>query len=195
MHASHLTCAYICVMKTMTITSVHMRTYMYCYWYYGSIHHSCPLHGQYLGLLGISQELYRNFAEISSFFYRNDARMKKFTCSKWGLKSLSSNFDIWQFLNIAFWYFLLFWEIYLLIVDAKMGLDFTNLYLTWNIWKERDQRTFEGPMWSPLQVLSLIKEEIGLVTRATGCPVLPQWFYFILCACVCVYLLICNFDL
>jgi hypothetical protein len=45
------------------------------------------------------------------------------------------------------------------------------MYSTWNIRKKRNRRAFEG---SPLRVLSLIKEEIGLVTRATGCPVLPQ---------------------
>jgi hypothetical protein len=40
------------------------------------------------------------------------------------------------------------------------------MFLAWNIGKERNQRTFEGTTRTPAQVLRLIKEELGLFSKA-----------------------------
>jgi hypothetical protein len=47
------------------------------------------------------------------------------------------------------------------------------MYTTWNIWKERNRRTFQEAERTPIQVLGLIKEELGLMTQACGRPVVP----------------------
>jgi hypothetical protein len=47
------------------------------------------------------------------------------------------------------------------------------MYSAWNIWKERNRRTFEGTTRTPAQVLGLIKEELGLFSTATGKLELP----------------------
>jgi hypothetical protein len=40
------------------------------------------------------------------------------------------------------------------------------IYTTWNIWKERNRRIFEGKTATPVRVLQLIKDEIALRQRA-----------------------------
>ena len=47
------------------------------------------------------------------------------------------------------------------------------MYSAWNIWKERNRRTFEGTTRTLAQVLRLIKEELGLFSRALGKIQLP----------------------
>jgi hypothetical protein len=42
------------------------------------------------------------------------------------------------------------------------------MYSAWNIWKECNRRTFEGTRQTPVQVLRLIKEELGLFGKASG---------------------------
>jgi len=42
------------------------------------------------------------------------------------------------------------------------------MYSAWNIRKERNQRTFEGSTPTLAQVLGLIKEELGILSRAIG---------------------------
>nr|TKW29634.1 hypothetical protein SEVIR_3G408950v2 [Setaria viridis] len=46
------------------------------------------------------------------------------------------------------------------------------IYTTWNLWKERNRRIFEGVRCSLLQVFSLIKEEVALRQRACGAPMI-----------------------
>lgn len=47
------------------------------------------------------------------------------------------------------------------------------MYTIWNIWKERNRRTFQEAERTPIQVLGLIKEERGLMTQACRRPVVP----------------------
>jgi len=47
------------------------------------------------------------------------------------------------------------------------------IYTVWNLWNERNRRTFQGKEAEPLMVLQLIKEEIGLRLRACGKPCVP----------------------
>jgi hypothetical protein len=48
------------------------------------------------------------------------------------------------------------------------------MYSAWNIWKERNRRTFKGTTRTPAQVLGLIKEELGLFSRALEKLQLPS---------------------
>jgi hypothetical protein len=41
------------------------------------------------------------------------------------------------------------------------------IYATWNLWKERNRRVFEGVSATPSRVVQLIKDEMSL--RATAC--------------------------
>jgi hypothetical protein len=47
------------------------------------------------------------------------------------------------------------------------------MYSAWNIWKERNQRTFEGTTRTPAQVLGLIKKELRLFGTANRKLELP----------------------
>lgn len=47
------------------------------------------------------------------------------------------------------------------------------IYTVWNLWNERNRRTFQGKEAEPLMVLQLIKEKIGLRLRACGKPCVP----------------------
>ena len=44
------------------------------------------------------------------------------------------------------------------------------MYTFWNLWKERNRRTFEAKEAQPTSVLQLIKEEANLRFRACGAP-------------------------
>ncbi|KAF8693960.1 hypothetical protein HU200_038605 [Digitaria exilis] len=48
------------------------------------------------------------------------------------------------------------------------------IYTTWNIWKERNQRVFEGISATPQRVLSLIKNEMNLRSSACAVNVSPN---------------------
>ncbi|KAF8719547.1 hypothetical protein HU200_024278 [Digitaria exilis] len=41
------------------------------------------------------------------------------------------------------------------------------IYTTWNLWKERNRRVFDGKSATPQRVLAFIKKEMSL--RATAC--------------------------
>ena len=45
------------------------------------------------------------------------------------------------------------------------------MYTVWNLWKERNRRIFEGKVANPRMVLQLITEEVNLLTRACGAPI------------------------
>jgi hypothetical protein len=44
------------------------------------------------------------------------------------------------------------------------------MYTGWNLWKERNRRTFEGKEVKPSTVLQFVKEEVNLRFRACGAP-------------------------
>jgi hypothetical protein len=48
------------------------------------------------------------------------------------------------------------------------------IYTTWNIWKERNRRIFEGKTVPPSRVLQIIKEEMTLRSSACEFDVQPQ---------------------
>jgi hypothetical protein len=50
----------------------------------------------------------------------------------------------------------------------KQHLASLMIYTTWNIWKERNRRIFDGVTASPFRVLNLIKEELKLRRLACG---------------------------
>ena len=45
-----------------------------------------------------------------------------------------------------------------------------NMYTAWNLWKERNRRTFEAKAAEPGTILHLIKEEVNLCFQACGKP-------------------------
>jgi hypothetical protein len=48
----------------------------------------------------------------------------------------------------------------------KLGILFT---FSWNIWKERNRRIFQGKELSVLQLVSLIQEDLA-ISRLAFCP-------------------------
>lgn len=44
------------------------------------------------------------------------------------------------------------------------------MYAAWNVWKERNRRTFEGRSATSLQVFCLVKEEIAVRQQTVGGP-------------------------
>ncbi|OEL25479.1 hypothetical protein BAE44_0013503, partial [Dichanthelium oligosanthes] len=47
-----------------------------------------------------------------------------------------------------------------------------QMYTAWNLWKERNRRTFEGQAKQLMQVANEIKEEMAVRRRACGSPAL-----------------------
>jgi hypothetical protein len=52
--------------------------------------------------------------------------------------------------------------------DQRRTKVAVSMYTFWNLWKERNRRTFEGKEAEPATVLQLVKDEANLCFQACG---------------------------
>ena len=66
-------------------------------------------------------------------------------------------------------------DVHLVTKEQRRMWAAINMYTIWNLWKERNPRTFEAKEVDPVTVFQLLKEEMNLQAQACGTQVVSSF--------------------